>query len=162
MGKRRLSREMALQMLYQKELGNASLLEIVHHFNVMEFLIERFSDDEGASDPRRALVRLGQGKAALPYALVLVQGALARQEEIDQLIREQAQNWRIERMPVVDRNILRLAVFELLEAEDVPKVVILDEAVELAKLYGSEQSARFVNGILDGLLRSRHFEGRLR
>jgi N utilization substance protein B len=153
---------MALQMLYQQELGKASLSEVVQNFNIMDFLLERFEDEATSSDPRRALVRLGQAKAAFPYAVYLFRGTLARREEIDRLIREQARNWRIERMPVVDRNILRLAIFELLEAEDVPKIVILDEAVDLAKLYGSEQSGRFVNGILDGLLRSRFCEGRLR
>jgi transcription antitermination protein NusB len=62
-------------------------------------------------------------------------------------------------MSVVDRNVLRLAVYELLHEPDVPKLVVLDEAIELAKRFGSEQSGRFVNGLLDGLLRSRHFPG---
>lgn len=165
MGKRRLSREMALQMLYQRELGRSSLREILGNFDVMDFLVERFEaegEEDSSPDPRRALVRLAQAKAALPYAHYLVEGTLARQEEIDSLIRAQAEHWRLERMPAVDRNILRMAIFELLDTEDVPKVVILDEAVELAKIYGSEQSGRFVNGMLDGLLRTRRFEGRVR
>ena len=66
-----------------------------------------------------------------------------------------------ERMSAVDRNVLRLAVFELLYEPDVPKLVVLDEAIELAKRFGSEQSGRFVNGLLDGLLRSHHFPGRM-
>ena len=64
-------------------------------------------------------------------------------------------------MPAVDRNVLRLAVFEFLYETDVPKLVVLDEAIELAKKFGSEQSGRFVNGVLDGLLKSHDFPGSL-
>jgi N utilization substance protein B len=92
---------------------------------------------------------------------MLVEGAVHHREEIDGLIREQADNWRLERMPVVDRNILRLAIFEMLHEEDVPKLVVLDEAIELAKKFGSEQSSRFVNGLLDGLLKQHTFPGSL-
>jgi N utilization substance protein B len=73
-----------------------------------------------------------------------------------------AANWRLERMPPVDRNILRLAVYEMLCEIDVPKLVVMDEAIELAKKYGSEQSGRFVNGLLDGLLKAHSFPGSLR
>ena len=81
--------------------------------------------------------------------------------EIDELIRSQAANWRLERMPVVDRTVLRIAVYELLNETDVPQVVIVDEAIELAKRYGSEQSGAFVNGVLDGLVHAQKFPGRL-
>ncbi len=82
-------------------------------------------------------------------------------EQIDQLIRQQAEHWRLERMPPVDRNILRLAVYEFLFETDVPKLVILDEAIELAKEFGTEQSGRFVNGVLDGILKSHSLPGTL-
>jgi transcription antitermination protein NusB len=90
-----------------------------------------------------------------------VQGTVDHQAEIDRLIREQAANWRLERMPVVDRNILRLAVYEMMFESDIPKLVVMDEAIELAKKFGSEQSSRFVNGLLDGLLKSQSFPGTL-
>ncbi len=77
------------------------------------------------------------------------------------MIRGQADNWRLERMPAVDRNILRLAVYEMLYERDTPKLVVVDEAIELAKKFGSEQSGRFVNGLLDGLLKQHTFPGTL-
>ena len=86
---------------------------------------------------------------------------LEHQKEIDELIVRQAENWRLERMPAVDRNVLRLAVYEMLWQADVPKLVVLDEAIELAKRFGSENSGRFVNGLLDGLLKSHTFPGSL-
>jgi N utilization substance protein B len=103
--------------------------------------------------------RLPEAREAFEYARRLVEGTVAHLEEIDGLLRAQADNWRLERMPAVDRNVLRLAVYELMHELDVPKLVVLDEAVELAKRFGSEQSGRFVNGLLDGLLRSHEFPG---
>jgi N utilization substance protein B len=86
---------------------------------------------------------------------------LDHRERIDEMIRGQADNWRLERMPAVDRNILRLAVYEMLFETDIPKLVVVDEAIELAKKFGSEQSGRFVNGLLDGLLKQHAFPGSL-
>ena len=88
-------------------------------------------------------------------------GSVEHQEKIDELIRSQADNWRLERMPPVDRNILRLAIYEMLFEKETPKLVVLDEAIELAKKFGSEQSGRFVNGLLDGLLKQHTFPGSL-
>lgn len=83
------------------------------------------------------------------YARKLVHGVEAQQAEIDDLIEEVSTNWRLVRMPVVDRNILRLATFELKSCLDVPASVAINEAVELAKRYGEKDSRAFVNGILD-------------
>lgn len=160
MGKRRLAREMAVQMLYQRDLAQSSLAEILSNFDVADFLAERLPEEE-AEARHAALVRLPEAKEAFDYARRLVEGTVARCDEIDALLRAQADNWRLERMPSVDRNVLRLAVYEMLEETDVPKLVILDEAVELAKRFGSEQSSRFVNGLLDGLLKTQHFPGSL-
>ena len=113
-----------------------------------------------ALPPAPALgARLPEARDAFEYARRLVEGTVAHLEEIDGLLRDQADNWRLERMPAVDRNVLRLAVYELMHELDVPKLVVLDEAVELAKRFGSEQSGRFVNGLLDGLLRRHEFPG---
>ena len=84
---------------------------------------------------------------------------MQRKDEIDELIRSQTDHWRLERMPAVDRNILRLAVYEFLYQIDVPKLVVIDEAIELAKKFGSDQSGRFVNGLLDGLIKENTFPG---
>lgn len=136
---------MALQMLYQHELGGAHAREVASAFDPLEALR---AGDEGLE------VRPDVAHQAFAFARRLFDGTIARREEIDALVKSQAEHWRLERMPAVDRNILRLAVFELLDGDDVPPLVVLDEAIELAKRYGSEQSGAFVNGLLDGLLRS--------
>jgi len=82
-------------------------------------------------------------------------------DAVDALIQEQAEHWRLERMVAVDRAILRLAVYEFLHEPDVPKLVVVDEAIELAKVFGSEQSGAFVNGLLDGLLKNHSFPGEM-
>lgn len=145
MSKRRRAREMALQMLYQSDLGEAPAAEVFSGFLPGEY--------EGGGKSR------GETSQAFAYAKALVAGVDAHLEEIDGLIVAQADNWRLNRMPAVDRNILRLAVYEFLYQTDVPKLVVLDQAIELAKKFGSEQSGRFVNGLLDGLLKSQAFPG---
>jgi N utilization substance protein B len=82
------------------------------------------------------------------YCLMLVNGVEANLDEIDAVIAEVSENWSVGRMPFVDRNILRLAVFEILFVEEVPASVAINEAVELAKTYGGEDSSKFVNGVL--------------
>lgn len=88
-----------------------------------------------------------------PAARSIVDGVLAVQEEIDALIRRFADRWSLERMPVVDRNLLRIGIYELLWASDVPPGVAINEAVELAKLLSTEDSGRFVNGLLGRIAR---------
>lgn len=176
-GKRHTAREMAIQMLYQHDLGGSSLPQVFRHFDVAAYLLAE--DEELGGDgppPGRQAAGEQAGKPAasrgeepekarkrvddaFEHARSLVEGAATHRDEIDELIRSQADNWRLERMPAVDRNILRLAVYELLHQPDVPKLVVLDEAIELAKKYGSEQSSRFINGLLDGLLKQRTAEG---
>jgi N utilization substance protein B len=85
----------------------------------------------------------------------VLEGIEAHQEEIDHLVEERAEGWRLERLYSVDRNILRLAIYELLYREDVPPEVVIDEAVELAKKYGTERSPAFINGILDRVLKEK-------
>jgi transcription antitermination protein NusB len=160
-GKRHTAREMAVQMLYQHDLGGSPLPQVFHHFDLSDYLTpDEAAAGAGAGDRREESEKVRRRvREAFEHARALVEGAAAHREEIDQLIRSQADNWRLERMPAVDRNILRLAVYELLHQPDVPKLVVLDEAIELAKKYGSEQSSRFVNGLLDGLLKQRVGEG---
>jgi N utilization substance protein B len=151
-GKRRMAREMAVQMLYQLDLGGASLREVHAAFDVVEYLAVR---REEAPDGEDESASYDEAKLALEQAREMTSAVAERLEEIDERIRGQAEHWRLERMPAVDRNILRLAVWELFHAGDVPPLVVVDEAVELAKRFGAEQSGRFVNGLLDGLMRSR-------
>ncbi len=162
-----MAREMAVQMLYQSDLGGSPLPHIFNTFDLSEYLVR-----EAASEERKRALPIPEEREdftqrrkrvdeAFEYAQMLVRGTVDNRERIDDLIRGQADNWRLERMPPVDRNILRLAVFEMLHERDTPKLVVLDEAIELAKKFGSEQSGRFVNGLLDGLLKQHTFPGSL-
>jgi N utilization substance protein B len=169
-GKRSMAREMALQMLYQHDMGSEPPVpEIFRRFDRTVYLaggdaMEDANGGSGRREARRAApdeARARQVDEAFEYARNLVTGTLEHLEEIDALIRKQADNWRLERMPAVDRNILRLAVFELLHEEELPKLVVVDEAIELAKKFSTDQSSRFVNGLLDGLLKRREFPGRM-
>ncbi len=127
MGSRRRGREAALQMLYQMDVTRCSAEQAVATF----------------------WPNLGAGRDGEDFANRIVLGVDAHQPRIDETIRAVSHHWRIERMTRVDRNILRLAAFELLEMADVPRRVTLNEAVELAKRFGAEGSAGFVNGVLD-------------
>ena len=155
-GKRRRAREMAIQMLYQHEAGGVEAAQIFDNFDVDDFLVETETASETESKARRKRAR-----ESFDYAQRLVRGTLQDTEAIDELIRRHAENWRLERMPAIDRNILRLAIYEMLHEESVPNVVIVDEAIELAKKFGSESSGRFVNGLLDGVLKSNALDRRL-
>lgn len=148
MSPRRKGRELAVQALYQCDLGASPADEALDHFRPNEYGSE---DGEASGQPA--------SKKAFAYAQALVRGTLSNLSEIDGLIRGQAEHWRLERMPAVDRNILRLAIYEFLYETDVPKLVVVDEAIELAKRFGSKDSGRFVNGLLDGLLKKREFPG---
>ncbi len=174
--RRRISREMAVQMLYQSDLGGSPLPQIFHNFDLAEYLTreelgekKKDGQEPPSQQPRPSreeeraeyMRRKRQAEEAFAFAQGLVTGTLDHREQVDALIREQADNWRLERMPPVDRNVLRLAVFEMLYETDTPKLVIVDEAIELAKKFGSEQSGRFVNGLLDGLLKQHTFPGSL-
>lgn len=153
-GKRRKAREMAMQMLYQRELGESTLEQIFAAFNPREYTYtptDADTDEEPAPLKGEAAER---AREAFAYARQLVEGIASNADQVDEMIRGHAENWRLERMAVIDRSILRLAIYEMLYETSVPKVVIVDEAIELAKRFGSEHSGRFVNGLLDGVLKS--------
>jgi len=128
MGARRSGREAALQMLFQVEGSGVSPEQAI------ELFWRTFED----ADP--------EGK---PYADAIVRGVVDNLEGIDKKVTAASQNWRLERMSRVDRNLLRLGTWELMFRTDVPRAVILDEAVELAKSFGTDESSGFVNGVLD-------------
>lgn len=153
-GKRRLAREMAVQMLYQHDLAGSTAAQIVKHFDVRDFALEALGPEVDLSVERERL------DSAFEYAAALAEGAINERDAIDDLIRSQAEHWRLERMSGVDRNVLRVAIYEMLYRPEVPKLVVLDEAIEIAKRFGTEQSGRFVNGLLDGLLKAHEFPGR--
>jgi len=127
MGVRRKGREAALQVLYAVDASAACV-------------------DDAIADFWR---HLGVDSEGTEFADVLVRGTVADLARIDEIIRGVSQHWRLERMSRVDRNILRLGTYELLHLGDVPRRVTLNEAVELAKRFGTEGSPGFVNGVLD-------------
>ncbi len=128
MRKRTLAREYALQALYTADINGSSALDC----------LDSVINIEGLPDPE-----------VLDFARRLLRLAEEHREEIDSAISKFASNWPLDRMAVVDRNILRLGTAELLFAEDIPPKVSINEAVELAKKYGEEEAYKFVNGILD-------------
>ena len=130
MGARRLGRERALQALFQIDVAG------VEPEPALDFAW-RSEDGEKPDDE------------SLAFARELVTGVCEHRSAIDDQINANSHHWRLDRMARVDRNVLRLAVFELCFRVDVPKKVVLNEAIELAKEYGSEESSAFVNGILD-------------
>ncbi len=141
-----------MQMLYQHELGGSSLDQIFASFDPHGQLEDAEGTAVGSAVDSPAARR---SKESLAYARRLVEGTLDNISSVDALIRRHAENWRLERMPAIDRNILRLAIYEMVHEVEVPRVVIVDEAIELAKKFGAESSGRFVNGLLDGILQSR-------
>jgi N utilization substance protein B len=132
-GTRRRSRELALQLLYQNELTEAS----------PEDMQQGFEEWQGAPEGVRE------------FADRLLRGTLAKLAEIDEELGRQTTHWRLERLAAVDRNILRLAMYELIYETDTPHAVVIDEAIEIAKKFGAKDSGRFVNGVLDGFVRRR-------
>jgi N utilization substance protein B len=121
--KRRTAREKALQAIFQIDVSDARADDAIEHVL-----------DEKPSDP---------------YLERLVTGAAEKMEEIDTVIKKYLENWTLERLANVDRNLLRLSVYELIYCQDeVPANVVIDEAIEIAKLYGDEKSSKFINGVL--------------
>ncbi len=133
MGARRKARELALQMLFENDVAGTAADEMFRRSGDLA------KSTEGMRD----------------FTMRLVAGTLANREAIDTIITKQADNWRLARMPIVDRNILRLALFELLHEPETPRPVVIDEALEIAKRFSTPRSSQFINGILDGVLKSR-------
>jgi transcription antitermination protein NusB len=132
MGTRRKSRELAMQMLFQGDLGKQTPEQVPKLF-----WPSRDSVDEETRGFAEDLYRV----------------ATTRQDEIDKLIEAHAQNWRIERMAVVDRNLMRAAVAEMLEYPNTPAAIIINESLEIARAYAAPESVHFLNGVLDAIAR---------
>ncbi len=114
-----------------------------------------FESDSSGHDPEVSLSWLGEERTlpepALSYARELIRGVLENKDRIDSLIKAHAPNWPVEQLSAIDRNILRLAIFEILIENKVPLKVAINEAVELAKTFGSYNSSRFINGVLGAI-----------
>ena len=131
MSRRSRGREIALQLLYQREQNP----------KMDRAALERFARERMKDEPIRK------------FCLFLYDGVVEHLSEIDPKISAAAENWRLSRMPPLDRNVLRLGAFELLFMQDTPAAVAFDEAIELARRYGTADSSAFINGVLDRLRR---------
>jgi len=129
MGDRRQARELALQALFFLDMDKSDPDENLAAFclNNEDLLTENVK----------------------PFFLDLIKGVLEHRTDIDALLHKYSKNWRITRMPVVDRNIMRMATFEFLKRPDIPSSVTINEAVEIGKKYGTKDSGSFINGVLD-------------
>ena len=147
---RRLAREIVLQSLFQIDFTQAEPEEALQ-VALSEQKSDEFSAEELESEEPRTPAEVDKAE---PYAREVLQGVLANLPAIDGLISKYAVNWELKRMPGIDRNLLRIAVYEMLYArEKQPVNIAVNEAVELAKLYGSDNSARFINCLLGKLMR---------
>jgi len=141
---RRFARQCALQYLYQADQQQA--------WSCTPAELRRFWEQVQELDDCLVGTQLERARG---FAERLITGLCGQREALDRMISACALNWTLRRMAVVDRNILRLAAYELFHCDDVPHVAAIDEAIELAKEFGDDNSGRFVNGILDRLLRER-------
>ena len=137
MSKRKSARELALKILFQVEVGK---------FSADEALETSFEQVKPSDEDRS-------------YADELVRGVTAQSAELDQIIGELAQGWTLERLAKVDKNVLRIGLFELINRRDIGANVVINDAVEIAKKYSTDDSGRFVNGILGSYLRRRDQSG---
>ncbi len=127
MRKRRKAREAVLQILYQKDM----------------------TDDQSSQVPKEFWEQNPCDEEVMEFANMLVKGTLEQIEEIDSIIEKSSDHWIVSRMGVVDRNILRLAVHEMTSGYDIPMKVTLDEAIDISKKFGTNESSKFINGVLD-------------
>jgi N utilization substance protein B len=133
---RRAARELAINVLYQIDVAHIPPQE------ALETAIENIVLDGASAD----------------FARVLVDGVLEHMTKIDEVLKRLAVGWELQRQPAVDRNILRMAIFEILYLDDIPASVSINEAVDLAKKYSTAESGRFVNGVLGALVRELNIE----
>jgi N utilization substance protein B len=137
MGARRKARELALQMLFQHDMSG----------NATDMIIDTFEELQKSKPNTRE------------FATKIFRGTVEHMPSIDEMIQNQAENWRLSRMAAVDRNIIRMSIYEFMHENDTPKLVIIDEAIEIAKKYGTQKSSQFINGILDGILKRYNLAG---
>jgi len=129
MSSRRKGRELALQILYQLDLVKTGVDDAIKAFWKTQ---EKMPSED-----------------TIDFCEELVKGTFEHSDKIDKIIEETSSNWRVGRMPVVDRNVLRMAAYEMFYRDDIPTTVTINEAIEVGKKFGSEDSGAFINGILD-------------
>ncbi len=153
MGKRRVARERAVQFLFQHDLNPPEDFAVawdVFWTSQRALAVKADNDQARWGQPMEPLPpETAEESATRLFAENLVKGVLERRDALDEQIKKYAQNWDLHRMAVVDRNVLRLAIYEMMHRDDIPPVVSINEAVDIAKRFSTEESGKFVNGILD-------------
>jgi len=139
--RRRLARELAIQSLYQMEMNEVNAKQAIAH--VVE---EAQTEDEAQLTKERDQI-------TEQHILELVEGTASRKGQIDSLLTDYLKGYKMDRLSKVDREILRLATFEMIYRDDVPPKVVVNEAIELAKHFGTEESGKFVNGVLGKMIK---------
>ncbi len=129
MGHRRKAREYALQGLYMYELSNTPVQELI----TLEWVDKKIPEN----------IR--------EFAIQLIEGSINNIKEIDDLIVKHSKNWKFERLSLIDKSILRLSIFAMIHLKEIPRIVTINEGIELGKIYGGESSGQFINGILDAI-----------
>jgi len=152
MGKRREARERAVQFLFQHDMNPpedlpAALTQFWESQQAAAIAEEKGTANWG--QPHELPPPTTEEAAVRLFAEPLIRGALEHRDEADTIIKKHAKNWELHRIAVVDRNILRLAIYEMLHRDDIPPVVSINEAVDIAKKFSTQDSGKFVNGILD-------------
>ena len=151
MGKRREARERAVQFLFQHDLNPPEDLDAaLEQFWSTQRLAAIASEDKATWGQKVELPPPTAEEAAMRvFADPLIRGTLERRDECDGIIKKHAKNWDLHRIATVDRNVMRLAIYEMLHRDDIPPIVSINEAVDIAKKFSTEDSGKFVNGILD-------------
>jgi N utilization substance protein B len=140
MGTRRQARELAMQALFYMDMQRDASEEMLEHFCGC----------------------FGPSKKSRPFFIKLVNGVLGTKDQIDALVEHFSQNWKISRMSCVDRNVMRIAVYEMLYCYDIPPKVSINEAVDIGKKFGTQESGAFINGIMDSIRGALEKEGALK
>lgn len=152
MGKRREARERAVQFLFQHEMNPPENLDAALDQFWDTQRAAAIAGEKGAAtwgQPVELPPLTAEETAVRSFADPLIRGALEHRGEADTLIKKHAKNWELHRIAAVDRNVLRLAIYEMLYREDIPPIVSINEAVDIAKKFSTQDSGKFVNGILD-------------
>jgi N utilization substance protein B len=152
MGKRREARERAVQFLFQHDLNPPpDLPAALEHFWESQ-RAAAIAEDKGVAtwgQPVELAPATAEEEAIRAFADPLIRGTIEYRDEADGIITKHAKNWELHRIAAVDRNILRLAIYEMMHRDDIPPVVSINEAVDIAKKFSTQDSGKFVNGILD-------------
>lgn len=157
---RRDARELALQALFYIDISKGEPLELFELFclDFADVLNSKVVDLDQMESKDSDAHKEREHDDQKPFFIDLVKGVIQYKDQIDALIHSSSKNWKISRMPIVDRNIMRIALYEILYCSDIPAKVSINEAVDIGKEYGTDESGAFINGILDRIRELKNIE----